>query len=206
MAQLEAVQLHVANEQLARPDHRVRRSGVDFHDAAGDGGYCGRTNGLCAVGKPRTDGACDDPHLRSLSRVRARFHESDSTDLSAFRDRGGKLVIVHGAADPVFSLADTVDWWNALNKVEGGGASNFARVYAVPGMNHCGGGPSTDQFDAFGALVEWVEKGTSPDRIIAKARAATMWPGRTRPLCPYPQRARYSASGSIEEAANFVCR
>ena len=134
------------------------------------------------------------------------FMRADSTDLSAFRNRGGKLIIVHGAADPVFSLADTVDWWNALNKAEGGGASNFARVYAVPGMNHCSGGPSTDQFDAFAALVEWVEKGTAPDRIIATARAATMWPGRTRPLCPYPQRARYSASGSIEEAANFVCR
>ena len=134
------------------------------------------------------------------------FMRADSTDLSAFRDRGGKLIIVHGAADPVFSLADTVDWWNAVNKVEGGRASSFVRVYAVPGMNHRGGGPSTDQFDAFGALVDWVEKGTAPDRIIATARAATLWPGRTRPLCPYPQRARYSASGSIEDAANFVCR
>jgi hypothetical protein len=134
------------------------------------------------------------------------FMRADSTDLSAFRDRGGKLIIVHGAADPVFSLADTVDWWNALNKVEGGRAASFARVYAVPGMNHRGGGPATDQFDAFGALVAWVEKGTAPDRIIATARAATMWPGRTRPLCPYPQRARYSASGSIEDAANFECR
>lgn len=134
------------------------------------------------------------------------FMRADSTDLATFRDRGGKLIIVHGAADPVFSLADTVDWWNALNKVEGGRASSFARVYAVPGMNHRGGGPSTDQFDAFSALVDWVEKGTAPDRIIATARAATPWPGRTRPLCPYPQRARYSASGSIEDAANFVCR
>ena len=134
------------------------------------------------------------------------FMRADATDLAAFRDRGGKMIIIHGAADPVFSLADTVDWWNALNKAEAGRAANFARVYAVPGMNHRGGGPSTDQFDAFAALVEWVEKGTAPDRIIATARAATMWPGRTRPLCPYPQRARYSASGSIEDAANFECR
>jgi len=134
------------------------------------------------------------------------FMRADATDLAAFRDRGGKMIIIHGAADPVFSLADTVDWWNALNKAEAGRAANFARVYAVPGMNHRGGGPSTDQFDAFAALVEWVEKGTAPDRIIATARAATMWPGRTRPLCPYPQRARYSASGRIEDAANFECR
>lgn len=134
------------------------------------------------------------------------FMKADSTDLSAFRDRGGKLIIVHGTADPVFSIADTVDWWNGLNKLEGDGASQFARLYAVAGMNHCGGGPSTDQFDAFAALVEWVEKGTAPDQIVATAGAVTPWPGRTRPLCPYPQQARYSASGSIEEASSFVCR
>jgi feruloyl esterase len=134
------------------------------------------------------------------------FMRADSTDLSAFRDRGGKLIIVHGTADPVFSIADTVDWWNALNKVEGERASQFVRLYAVAGMNHCGGGPSTDQFDAVAALVEWVEKGTAPDRIVATARAVTLWPGRARPLCPYPQQARYSASGSIEDASSFVCR
>jgi feruloyl esterase len=134
------------------------------------------------------------------------FMRADATDLSAFRDRGGKLIIVHGTADPRYSIADTVDWWNALNKVEGDRAPQFARVFAVAGMNHCGGGPSTDQFNAFAALVEWVEKGTAPDQIVATARATTPWPGRTRPLCPYPQQARYSASGSIEEASSFVCR
>jgi hypothetical protein len=150
---------------------------------------------------------------RAMTAVSKIFGESavdlmraDSTDLAAFRDRGGKLIIVHGTADPVFSIADTVDWWNALTKVEGDRASRFARLYAVAGMNHCGGGTSTDQFNAFAALVEWVEKGTAPDRITATARAATMWPGRTRPLCPYPQQARYSASGSIEDAASFECR
>lgn len=134
------------------------------------------------------------------------FMKADSPNLSAFRKRGGKLILVHGVSDPVFSIADTVDWWNAVNKAEGGQASEFARLFAVPGMNHCSGGPSTDQFNAFGALVDWVEKETPPDRIIATARPGTPWPGRTRPLCPYPQRARYSASGSIEEAENFVCR
>ena len=134
------------------------------------------------------------------------FMRADSTDLAAFRERGGKLIVVHGTADPVFSIADTVDWWNALNKAEGDRASQFARLYAVAGMNHCGGGPSTDQFDAFAALVAWVEKGTAPDRITATAGATTLWPGRTRPLCPYPQQPRYSASGSIEDASSFECR
>ena len=73
-------------------------------------------------------------------------------------------------------------------------------------MNHCAGGPSTDQFDAFGALVNWVEKDVAPDRIVATARMGTPWPGRTRPLCAYPQRAVYKGSGSIDEAASFACR
>ena len=76
----------------------------------------------------------------------------------------------------------------------------------MPGMNHCFGGPSTDQFDAFAALVSWVENGSAPDRIVATARMTTPWPGRTRPLCPYPSQARYTGSGSVEDAANFVCR
>ncbi|HEX5430919.1 MAG TPA: tannase/feruloyl esterase family alpha/beta hydrolase, partial [Bryobacteraceae bacterium] len=64
----------------------------------------------------------------------------------------------------------------------------------------------TDRFDAFTALVNWVEKGEAPKQIEAAAGPASPWPGRTRPLCPYPQQARYSGSGSIEDAKNFSCR
>jgi hypothetical protein len=134
------------------------------------------------------------------------FMKADATDLSKFRARGGKLIVVHGVSDPVFSIMDTVNWWNGVNKASGGTAAQFTRLFAVPGMNHCAGGPATDQFNAFAALVEWVEKGTPPRRIVATARATTPWPGRTRPLCPYPQQARYTGTGSIEEAANFVCK
>jgi hypothetical protein len=76
----------------------------------------------------------------------------------------------------------------------------------VPGMNHCGGGPSTDRYDAFHALVDWVEEKRAPEKIIATAGPMTPWPGRTRPLCLYPAYAHYKGTGSIEEAANFVCR
>jgi hypothetical protein len=134
------------------------------------------------------------------------FMKADATDLSAFRARGGKLILVHGVSDPVFSITDTITWWTAVNEGANGTAPDFARLFAVPGMNHCGGGPSTDQFNAFAALVDWVEKGSAPARIVATARASTPWPGRTRPLCPYPQQARYSGNGSIEDAASFVCR
>jgi len=76
----------------------------------------------------------------------------------------------------------------------------------VPGMNHCAGGPATDRYDAFGALVSWVDGGSAPERIVAAAGPATPWPGRTRPLCAYPKQARYMGTGSIEDAANFSCQ
>ena len=128
-----------------------------------------------------------------------------STDLTQFSKRGGKLLIVHGVSDPIFSINDTIAWWNDLNTANGGMASDFARVFAVPGMQHCEGGPATDQFDAFGALVNWVEKGVAPDQIVARSGAASPWPGRTRPLCAYPKIARYKGKGSVEDASSFEC-
>jgi poly(3-hydroxybutyrate) depolymerase len=134
------------------------------------------------------------------------FMMASSTDLSAFKARGGKLVIVQGVSDPVFSIQDTIRWWNTVNRNNNSTASDFVRLFAVPGMNHCGGGPSTDQFDAFSAMVNWVEKSSAPDKIVATAGAASPWPGRTRPLCVYPQQSRYQGTGNVEDASNFVCR
>jgi hypothetical protein len=135
------------------------------------------------------------------------------TDLSALRNRGAKLMVYHGTADPVFSYNDTVAWYEGLRSANGGDASNFARVYAVPGMNHCSGGPATDQFDMLSPLVKWVEKGEAPDSVVATARTAaqnadlgTLPAGRTRPLCPYPKVPRYKGSGSVDDAANFSCQ
>jgi poly(3-hydroxybutyrate) depolymerase len=133
------------------------------------------------------------------------FMKANSTDLSAFKNRAGKLIIVHGVSDPTFSINDTINWWTEVNRLNNSAADQFVRLFAVPGMNHCSGGPATDQFDAFTALVDWVEKGSAPDRIVATAGNATPWPGRTRPLCPFPTQSRYKGSGSIEEAGNFVC-
>jgi feruloyl esterase len=136
----------------------------------------------------------------------ADFMKADSTDLSAFQRHNGKLVIVHGVSDPVFSIKDTMRWWNEVNRLQSGSAANFVRLFAVPGMNHCAGGPATDQYDAFSALVNWVEKGAPPDQIVASAGPASPWPGRTRPLCVYPKQARYKGTGSIEDSVNFVCQ
>ncbi len=107
-----------------------------------------------------------------------------SPRLEKFRARGGKMIVPQGASDPVFSLNDTLAWYREVEKLNSGSAGDFVRVFPVPGMAHCGGGPATDQYDAFGALVNWVEKGVPPDRILAKAGPTSPWPRRTRPLCP----------------------
>ena len=131
---------------------------------------------------------------------------SRSTNLKAFHDHGGKLVIYQGAADPVFSLMDIVSWYQDLQRRMGAQVPGFARLFAVPGMSHCNGGPATDQFDALGSLTQWVEHGRAPDQILASAGRASPWPGRTRPLCPYPKVARYAGSGDLEKAESFQCR
>jgi len=128
-----------------------------------------------------------------------------SPHLEAFRAHGGRMIVTQGASDPVFSLNDTLAWFREVDRIEHGQAARFVRVFPVPGMAHCGGGPATDQFDTFDALVAWVEKGQVPEQIPAKAGPGSPWPGRTRPLCPYPKIARYGGSGSLEEAANFHC-
>lgn len=153
----------------------------------------------------------DAPRIHATGGAFARSAWQDigarSPDLSGFRKSGGKMIVTHGVSDPVFSVNDTLAWWDEVNACEGGGAARFTRVFAVPGMNHCAGGPATDQFDAFSALVNWVEGEEAPDRLIATAGPASPWPGRTRPLCPHPliARAKPSAAASPESAVSFEC-
>ena len=140
------------------------------------------------------------------------------SDLSALQRRGGKVLVYHGTSDPIFSSDDTTAWYEALARANGGDARHFARFYRVPGMTHCSDGPATDQFDMLSPLVDWVEQGRTPQRVIATARGAgnpagvnasvpKEWaPDRTRPLCPYPQVARYDGRGNVESAESFSCR
>lgn len=129
-----------------------------------------------------------------------------SPDLDRFRAQGGKLIVPHGVSDPVFSILDTLDWYRHVDARYHGKANRFVKVFPVPGMGHCGGGPATDGFDAFQALRDWVEHGRAPERILATAGANSPWPGRSRPLCAYPTTARYLGHGNIETAESFVCR
>jgi hypothetical protein len=142
----------------------------------------------------------------------------DEKRLALLKRAGGKLLVYHGTADPVFSSDDTAAWYEALNTEYRGGAAPFVRYFEVPGMNHCRGGPATDQFDMILPLVKWVEKGLAPRAVIAAARGKanpggvneevpTVWaPDRTRPLCAYPQVARYTGRGDVDRAESFRCQ
>ncbi len=135
----------------------------------------------------------------------AQAISANSVDLSGFKARGGRMILYHGVSDPTFSALDTVDWYVRLDRQERGAAERHARLFLVPGMNHCAGGPATDSFDVLAPLVAWVEQGRAPARIEARASAAAPWPQRTRPLCPYPRYARHTGMGSTEAAGNFSC-
>jgi pimeloyl-ACP methyl ester carboxylesterase len=129
----------------------------------------------------------------------------DWTTLSTFSGRGGKLLFYHGLSDPWFSPLDTLGYYEKMARADGGldQVENWSRIYLVPGMSHCGGGPATlDQFDMLSAVMNWVEKGTPPDSVIATGKD---FPGRSRPLCAYPKHAQYKGSGDPQDAANFVC-
>jgi len=140
----------------------------------------------------------------------------NATDLSTFKAKGGKLIIYHGTSDPVFSFNDTRNWYEALNRHHTGKADSFARLFPVPGMNHCQGGPATEQFDMLSAMVDWVENGKAPAQVVATARTGvnpdvpadwiSQGKPRSRPLCPYPQQARYRGAGDVNDAASFSCQ
>lgn len=142
----------------------------------------------------------------------------DAANLARLKNRGAKMLVYHGTSDPIFSSDDTTAWYESLRTANHGDASNFSRFFRVPGMNHCSGGPSTDQFDVLTPLVNWVEKGQAPASIVASARGAANAGGvnadvpaswsasRSRPLCAFPMVARYKGSGDIEQAANFACQ
>ena len=143
-------------------------------------------------------------------------------NLDTILNKGGKMIIVHGASDGVFSVDDTQNWYDKITSTyseKSIQASDFVRFFRVPGMNHTSAGIATDQFDALTALVRWVEYGEKPDQIIATARGIGNSSGvinteipqnwfsdRTRPLCFYPLVARYNGQGNSEKAENFSCK
>ena len=130
------------------------------------------------------------------------------TRLDRFRKHGGKLLMLHGMADPIFSPAESVDYIERIAGDAGGAeeAASFARLFLVPGVNHCRGGIGTEDFDALSALVEWVEQGKAPDRILARSSPSNrVHPDRSRPLCAWPSYPKYDGRGDHESAESFAC-
>ena len=141
--------------------------------------------------------------------------EATDPDLAKFKARGGKLLLYHGWADPGPAPENTVNYYEAVTKKLGGKQDDWMRLFLMPGVGHCGGGVGPDQADFLGALERWREGGVAPAQINATKAAGRGGPPpgsggqaatpMSRPLCPFPQVARYKGSGSTNEAANFSC-
>jgi feruloyl esterase len=159
--------------------------------------------------------------IQTAKEKTAAMLDATNPDLSAFRAHGGKLILYHGWNDPAIPALSTVNYYDSvIAKMGSSNVDSFARLYMLPGVQHCGGGPGADSFGQSAdwpatdpehnvriALENWVEKGTAPPALIAtkvegeKAGEPTM----TRPMCPYPQSVQYKGSGDTNSAESFVC-
>ncbi len=130
------------------------------------------------------------------------FVDATDPDLRKFKAHGGKLLLYAGWADTGITPVNTVEYYERLVKTMGAGESkDFAELFMVPGMGHCRGGAGPDSFDTIGTLERWREKGQTPASMAATNKRS----GLSRPLCPYPQYAKYSGSGDLKAAANWSC-
>jgi feruloyl esterase len=131
--------------------------------------------------------------------------KSDNANIKRFFDRGGKLFMYQGFADPQVTSDNAIRYHQmVLDKVGKGVEGKSIELFMVPGMYHCQGGPGTDTFDKMAAIEQWVEKGKAPDRIVA-SHMTDGKPDRTRPLCVFPKIAKWNGTGSTDDAANFSC-
>jgi len=150
----------------------------------------------------------DLPRLKTMTEILSPL----DADLRPYKNRGGKIIFYHGWSDPAISALGTMHYYEKMLKIVGGqqAADAFSRLYLVPGMHHCSGGPGPNSFDMLPVLESWIENGVAPTSVIAShstggGRGTPGVVDRTRPLCPHPQIARYNGSGSVDVAANFTC-
>jgi feruloyl esterase len=163
-----------------------------------------------------------DRDLKAADERMSGILNATNPDLSKFAARGGKLILYHGWSDAAIPALNAIDFYQSvLGKAGATQARSFVRLFMVPGMQHCGGGPGPNEFGQFGvakgtpennidsALERWVEEGVAPEQIVAakhenQANPASPVVG-THPLCAYPMVAQYKGSGSADTATNFVC-
>ena len=129
----------------------------------------------------------------------------EDPDLSAFTGRGGRLIIYQGWNDPAIPAIETIDYYEQVLQHIGSDEADQVRLFMVPGMGHCAGGPGATSFDMQSVLLRWVEHGEAPERVVAMKPDNGEDP-LTRPLCAWPKTARYVGSGSTRDAANFECK
>jgi len=129
------------------------------------------------------------------------LNDGDSPNLKTFKANGGRMIIFDGVSDPIFSAFDQRDWYRAMHETTGD-AQSFARLFIVPGMTHCGGGRSLDDFDPLTALEQWREEGRAPAHLLAKGKA---FPGKSQPICAYPTVTTYMG-GDLNRAESYACK
>jgi feruloyl esterase len=129
------------------------------------------------------------------------YVDAVNPDLGRFKSSGGKLLMFHGWSDTGITPETTIWYYEQVLKKMGSNQSNWMRLFMVPGMGHCSGGPGVNGFDQIGTLEKWVEKGIAPETIVGTGAN-----GMTRPLCAYPQAAEYKGTGDVKDAANWACK
>ena len=140
--------------------------------------------------------------------------DADSPDLGGLRDGGAKLIVYHGWSDPDISPLGSIDYYEDVLAFEGAGSGrdaalaavrDYFRLFLVPGLGHCSGGPGYNRLDPLTALERWVEDGIAPDTILGE-RVEDGAVVRTRPVCAYPEIAVWDGTGDPDDAASFACR
>lgn len=147
-----------------------------------------------------------DKMMAAMDATFAEGNARDPAKLKAFVSQGRKMIMYHGASDPSIPASQSIGFYRDFEAQAGGreAAQKNVRLFLVPGMHHCGGGPGPDQFDTLSALEGWVERGTAPDAILARTKPDAKAAHRL-PLCPYPQQGRYRGTGDVADAANWAC-
>ena len=144
----------------------------------------------------------EDPYR--MDAIRGILDATDP-DLTRFRDTGGKMITYHGWSDTALNPLMAVNYYEDV-LAETPDAADFYRLFMVPGMFHCAGGRGINRVDAFPDLVAWVETGVAPDRLVGERVDRSGAVLMTRPVCPYPEVARYDGVGDLDDAASFACR
>jgi len=163
-----------------------------------------------------------DREMKAADDKMASVLNATDPDLKRFQARGGKLILYHGWSDAAIPPVNAIEYYQSVvTRMGAKEAGQFVRLFMVPGMQHCGGGPGPNSFgslapqgdpqhDIAAALEHWVEDGAAPSQIVATRYKNGADPAsgveRTRPLCAYPQVAHWKGTGSTDDAANFVCR